>query len=103
LLQRVRPWYACAQRKSAPFQGRGVFPLTHKLIDDWHIMLRHAYSVRLHGLAVVFVLLQLAEPFIPLLQDYIPSWLFLLLTLSSIAAGLVAQFTKQKGYPRGKS
>lgn len=64
-------------------------------VADWRRVLRHAWSIRLAALSVVF---QLGEAILPHVQDYIPAGLFAGLSMLATTGALVARLTMQKEF-----
>ena len=64
-----------------------------RLIDDWHIVLRKAWSVRLIALAAV---LSGAEVVLPLFEMSIPQGVFAVASAFVTSAALVARVVAQK-------
>lgn len=77
-------------------------------VDDWRIILRHAWSVRWHGAAVIFGAFatgwQFAEGLFPISQAAFFAIAVALPLLAAICGsiGWVTHLLKQKNYPRGK-
>ena len=64
-----------------------------RLIDDWHIVLRKAWSVRLIALAAV---LSGVEVLLPVYETSIPTGVFAMLSGVITSAALVARIVAQK-------
>ena len=67
-----------------------------KLINDWKLIIKQAWSIRLMLLAG---LLSGVEVALPLFVDNIPRNLFAVLSLITIAAAFVSRLLAQKGLP----
>lgn len=67
-----------------------------ELAPDWRDILRRAWSVRLIVLAAVLSGLEVALPFIPVLER-VPMGVFAALSALVTAAALVARIVAQKG------
>ena len=65
-----------------------------KLIHDWKLIARKAWSFRLMGLAAI---LSGAEVVLPLFGDSIPRGLFAVLSFVAVGGGLVARLVAQNG------
>ena len=64
-----------------------------RLIQDWHIVLRKAWSVRLLALAAV---LSGVEVLLPVYETSIPTGVFAMLSALVTSAALVARIVAQK-------
>lgn len=67
-----------------------------KLLPDWKLILRKAWSVRLIVLAAIF---SAAEVVVPLFYDAMPRNTFALLSGVTTAAALMARVIMQKDVP----
>lgn len=67
-----------------------------KLLPDWKIILRKAWSVRLIVLAAIF---SAAEVVVPLFYDAMPRNTFALLSGVTTAAALIARLIMQQDVP----
>jgi hypothetical protein len=70
-----------------------------KPISDWGRVLRHAWSVRLFVLAIIF---EIAGIVLPYFQNVIPDLTFRLLTLLAALGGLAARFIQQRKISDGQ-
>jgi len=64
-----------------------------KPIPEWRRVLRHAWSVRLAGIAFGC---QIAAAVLPYFQDFVPPGLFALLSALATAGAIIARFVPQK-------
>jgi hypothetical protein len=69
------------------------------LKEDWFLILKRAWSVRLFALAGIF---QAAEIVLPLFVDSMPRWVFSALTLVACIGGIWARVVPQKSLHHGK-
>ena len=63
-----------------------------KLIDDWHWVIRKAWSIRL---AVVAAIFSGAEVIVPMLQTAMPHGIFAILSFVAVAGGFISRFVVQ--------
>jgi len=63
-----------------------------KLVEDWKLLLRKAWSVRLGAFAAV---LSGAEAVLPLLSDKFPRGTFAILTFVVVVGAMIARFVSQ--------
>lgn len=70
-----------------------------RLYDDWFLILKRAWSVRLFALAGFF---QAAEIVLPLFVDSMPRWIFSALTLFACIGGIWARVVPQKSLQHDK-
>ncbi|MFZ2986472.1 hypothetical protein [Ideonella sp.] len=68
-----------------------------KLLDDWKLVLKKAWSIRLWALAAVF---EAAGMVLPLFVDSMPRVAFSLLSLVAAGGGIWARLIEQKGVKR---
>jgi hypothetical protein len=68
------------------------------LVPNAAAILKHAWSVRLWVLSVVF---GIADAVLPYLQDAIPDSIFKVLSLITAIGGLAARFIPQRTIPNG--
>jgi hypothetical protein len=64
-----------------------------KMLDDWHWIVRHAWSFRLNIMAGV---LAAAEIVLPLFVDDMPHGMFAGLTLITVVASSIARVVAQR-------
>lgn len=63
-----------------------------KLIDDWHWVIRKAWSIRM---AVVAAIFSGAEVLVPMLQTAMPHGIFAALSFVAVAGGFISRFVVQ--------
>jgi hypothetical protein len=68
-----------------------------KLLADWKLILRRAWSIRLWALAALF---EAAGMVLPLFVDAMPRVAFSLLSLVAAGGGIWARLIEQKGMKR---
>ncbi len=64
-----------------------------KLIEDWHFVMRRAWSARL---MIIAALLSGAETVVPLFFDAMPRGPFALLSFITVIAAFIARFVAQR-------